>query len=523
VRERRPEPGGSDTQGVAEPGGSDTQGVAEPGGPDTQGVAEPSGPGKGATSHPGDAGTDGPRRLKMLIWLLVLLSLAALVRVPLFMATDVKTRSDTLSYLLLAKQIQHHDLTFRPAASISSSYDAYRTPGYPLFLLAFGQDLNAVRAAQLALGVLLTALVFWIAWRWTKSAPAAALAGAAYGLSLMQIGTELTILTETLTAVLVTACVLVSASMEDGDGVWFLVKSALLGVAVSALLITRPTFVFVPFVFIPQVFRLAERSVSRMAPYLALALIPMVSLIAFNAHQVHYAGISTGVGYSLINHSYKYIAEAPQEYAGIRDPYVEYIARYKNDFKWGKKKEPAFWAVQEEIRARTGWSTPKLSQELTKMSLYLFARHPLEYLSGVVESWVGFWSGDPGAYFVWRPGVPAVAKNLAEPLFRAGLGGGSMMGGAFVLVSLVGAALLAAKTRLMDPSVWPAIAIVMLSSLVTAFIEGANGRYSMPVEPLMAAVIVSLAVRFAASAREGGGAAVAAHAADPAGMGEGSV
>ena len=49
------------------------------------------------------------------------------------------------------------------------------------------------------------------------------------------------------------------------------------------------------------------------------------------------------------------------------------------------------WYAESEIKRKTGLSTAELSKQLTRMSLEMFAEHPLLYLESVARSWVRFW------------------------------------------------------------------------------------------------------------------------------------
>ena len=49
------------------------------------------------------------------------------------------------------------------------------------------------------------------------------------------------------------------------------------------------------------------------------------------------------------------------------------------------------WLAEDAIKRATGLTTAQLSKQLTRMSLQMFARHPMLYMESVGRAWVRFW------------------------------------------------------------------------------------------------------------------------------------
>ena len=94
-----------------------------------------------------------------------LLAVCAALRLFLALSADPILSLDSQGYLQLAGQVARLDL---------SSDRGMRTPGYPLFMLLFGNDPATVRLAQMGLGLAITAMLFWLGRRMTGSDPLAA-------------------------------------------------------------------------------------------------------------------------------------------------------------------------------------------------------------------------------------------------------------------------------------------------------------------------------------------------------------
>ena len=446
--------------------------------------------------HPGAL----PWRRSTWAWLAGLLAVCAALRLFLLLAADPILSPDSRSYMRLAQQILAGDL---------SADSGLRTPMYPLFLALLANDPARVRLAQMGLGLAITALMFWLGRRMTGSDAAAAAIGAGYGLSLSQIFFESNVLTETLTTFGVTlsviALLLDFARLDEGrlPFTWVLI----LGIMSAATALVRPSFAFLPVLLAGMLFikLLAMRSL-RSAWLLVPALLPAVILIggwsAFNYTRFGYFGPSTITGFTLTDHSIGFIEYVPDRYAVIRDTYLELRRQYGVQYV-------SVWSGVEPIQEKLGLTTAQLSRELTRMSLELFARQPLQYARSVWISWVQFWNAYGGYHGVvaWDGARDPALGLLLGYLFRA-------MKYIYILFNVLflawaGAVAVALafspltriynRRRRFGPVAVPMLvltAVILITSLLSAAMQGGgltaggSNRYAMPVQPLLVCVVI---------------------------------
>jgi len=141
-------------------------------------------------------------------------------------------------------------------------------------------------------------------------------------------------------------------------------------------------------------------------------LVPVVGWMTFNKVMINYFGLQTVAGFGITNHSGRYMEQADDRYALIRDIYLKY--REKNIADTGSHSMTIF-AAKQEMLDRTGLSEPALAQQLTKLSMELILKNPMSYLRDVREGWINFWrikldignhfsnpAVGPVVYTIWR-------------------------------------------------------------------------------------------------------------------------
>jgi hypothetical protein len=473
-----------------------------------------------------------PWRRSTWTWLAGLLALCAALRLFLLLATDPILSPDSRSYMQLAQQIAAADL---------SADSGLRTPIYPLFLALLANDSALVRLVQMGLGLALTALMFWLGRRMTGSDVAAAAVGAGYGLSFSQIFFESNVLTETLTTFGVTLSVialLLAFAWLDEERLPF-TWVATLGIMSAVTALVRPTFVFLPVLLAGMLLlklrmcRSSQRMCRSSTPahrgawLLVLALLPAIIVVggwsAFNYTRFGYFGPSTITGFTLTDHSIGFIEYAPDRYAVIRDTYLDLRRQYGIQYV-------SVWLGVEPIKEKLGLTTSQLSRELTRMSLELFARQPLQYARSVWITWVQFWNAYGGYHGVvaW-PGArsPALALLLGylframkylyilfNALFLAWAGAAAL-----VLVCLracpersEGRRPLPQRSSPTDGDLrrfgWVTVsllvmtAVILITSLLSSAMQGGgltaggSNRYAMPVQPLLVCVVIAEGFHF---------------------------
>jgi len=312
-------------------------------------------------------------------------ALAVSVRLLLWLIYQPVAYSDTASYQ-------------RTAVAIQAGWDGLdgtRTPGYP-FLLAWlraDQDGWERRAwlAQMAMGLVITLVLFWVGWQASGKAGVGGLAALAHTISPGQLFFEANLLTETLATFWL---MLALAGMT----LWlFIPARRSLGLAFGAGLaaalaaITRPLFVYLPAwmgVFLALRFSGSPASFRRLrlnlGPLLSVGL-PSVLIIggwALWIHE-HYGNwsLSTMGGYHMIQHTGEYFEYVPDEYAAIRDTYIYY--RNAQIAEHGVATN-AIWEAIPAMTSASGLGFYDLSDKLSEISFQLIWEHPDLFLKNAL-------------------------------------------------------------------------------------------------------------------------------------------
>ena len=400
-------------------------------------------------------------------WLVVVLGASAALRSAIIVTTSPLAAPDTASYTQLAQRIARLNL---------AGDRGQRTPTYPLFLVMLGQNHRAVEAAQMSLGLLVTASIFWMVWAQCGNAIAASTASALYGLNLTQIFFEAEILTEALTTFLVTMASALLVSLWINRAGHRRLRLALLGVCCGLLALTRPVYILVPLVFVVPLLSWLPTRRTVLALFFLPALLPTVAWSAYNQVRFDTFGPTTMSGLELTNKTGSYMYAAPTKYALLRNIYVRALKAN------GGHTIDLIWKVDSEMMRRSGQSFPQLSHTFMTINLYLIAHHRLRYTGNVLRAAADFWKG--WGYHSWLRGP----RRLIELVWLTERALGALVGIVFLL--LLTGRLVQCRGRQRscppdDATDWLA-AVVLLVCLACALIEfGSNARFAMPTEPLV--------------------------------------
>ena len=400
---------------------------------------------------------------------------------------------DTGSYMRLAAQIEQFDFT---------EYNGRRTPVYPIFLVLCGRNLNVVWLFQMAMGVLISLMLFNLTWRVTHNGIFSIAIGLAYSLNTYYIFFEANIVTETLCTFLILLCVTFLSWIGDHTGYTntsFRSVSVLgLGILASLTALTRPLFLFLPAILLFSLLHIIwMKSKSEKLVLSALYVLPVIVIIGgfsyFNQIHCRYLGPTTLTGYTLTQHSGGFIEYAPQEYSTIRDIYLKF--RQQRIAEKGNHSM-TIWMAYPEMMAETGLTLSELSKVLTKMSVGLFVHHPFLYLKSVFKSWVDFWKVLPPSEY-WEPQKLPFISSSSIPLVIRWIQRGFLViinfGFLFFTLNSIVSYQFRRKIRL-DVKLLTIGTIVIMTSVVQALTEyGENSRYAIPVQMLtMYFVLIAL-------------------------------
>ena len=330
-------------------------------------------------------------------WALLLVAVGAVERVLLWLVYSPVVYGDTATYQRLAGALSGGGL---PA------YDATRVPGYPVLVMALGGDPDAIRAAQMLLGLATSLLLFWLGWRATGSAGFGFVLGMLYNLLAGQVLVESALLSESLTAFLIIAGIAGLVSLAQARR-YIGVLALLLGFAAAATGLVRALFYpLAPWLAIflalpntvdavPALFVGPERAGSglpfRLMRLGLYAIFPIVLLGGWLWNVNSRYGMlspSTMGGYHLVQHTGEYFHLLPDDHATIRDTYVKYRDQR---IKERGVQTNAIWDAIPELTEVSGLSFFDLSREMQSLSLQLIRTHPQLYAANAAEGWVDFW------------------------------------------------------------------------------------------------------------------------------------
>jgi len=416
-----------------------------------------------------------------------LIAISAVVRLGVVMNFRARASFDTPSFIVTVQALASGDF---------SHYDGKRTPVYPLLMLLAGMDWPVVRAIQSLLGTAITSMVFAIAWIRTRSAIASFIVGLLSSIAISELLYEQIIYSETLCTFWLVLSMLAYVRIElaDREGRW---DFALLGISAALAGMTRPMFLYLgPLFFFFMAMRrrcwLDIRTAIVLAPTLLLAL----GWSAVNKYTINYFGVTTTTGYNLSNHSGAFMELAPPRYSQIADIYLRYRAWQIQQMG---SQTMTIWYAENEIKRKTGLTTAELSKQLARMSVEMFAEHPILYLESVAQAWMRFW----GAGFYHFVGFyeDAMGSSVA---YAAVLIMGTIQLVINVMFLIIAGYSIAQwwKGRISFGFELGVIAIVLIGSVVEAFMEyGENIRYLAPLVPLTIYVVVTFVWR---ATRSGG-------------------
>lgn len=416
--------------------------------------------------------------------ILSVLLLAVLVRVGFILFYPPRTYPDTTTYVQAGKQFT------------SGNYENYtgrRTPVYPLFLAAVGNDFHLAMTFQMVMGVGIVFLLYLMFSLISGSANLGLLAGLSYALNPSQLLSESTIGNETLCTLLLTMTIYYAFKITDNAvGVRWR-ELFLLGFFSGLCILTRPQYQILV-VLVPLYLALIYRNKFKWA-FLkpAVFLIPVLSLMlgwmSFQNARINQFVMTPDLGHNIMNHAVKFIEYAPDKF----DRYKEILIRNR-EHKLRTKGETysTVGMTYDELYRTSDLSYLQITQIMGEMAVVTIKEKPLLYLGSVSESLTRF----------FKPYWPGRLWGIRDAVTR---GGGILKLAAatyaiihlacmFIFLIYPLAWIFLELPRSYFKRVLPLIFIYLLvftTALSQAMVEyGENARYKTSVEPLMIAVAV---------------------------------
>ena len=435
-------------------------------------------------------------------WALLLVAVGAVERVLLWLVYSPVAYGDTATYQRLAGALGGGGLR---------AYDGTRVPGYPVLVMAFGGDPDAIRAAQMLLGLAASLLLFWLGWRATGSAGFGFVLGMLYNLLAGQVLVESVLLSESLTSFLVIAGIAGLVSLAQARR-YLAILALLLGFTAAAAGLMRALFYpLAPWLAIflalpntvdavPALFAGPEREgiglrfrLMRLGLY---AIFPIVLLGGWLLNVNSRYGMlspSTMGGYHLVQHTGGYFHLLPDKHVVIRDTYVKYRDQRIED---RGVQTNAIWDAIPELTEVSGLSFFDLSREMQSLSLQLIRAHPGLYAANAAEGWVNFWK----APTLWQ------AENLRAPALAGPFSAWALASravtlaanAAFLLISVAVVVSRRVRDRINLDWIFAATAgLIWLTSIVQTLVDhGDNPRFLVPLQMLVFFVVMRAGVNW---------------------------
>jgi hypothetical protein len=422
--------------------------------------------------------------LKTKTWLAIVAAFSVIERVFLYLFYHPILYNDTGGYR-------------RAAAAILRDWtklNGTRTPGYPTFLALVGTD-EHVYVAQLTLGLVTTLLFFYLGWRISRKGWFGALAALVHTLNLGQLFFEASLITETLTTFLIVSTLAWIAWLFFSGtrcSLWQVVAVGFIGGLIASFVtLTRPLFIFLPFwvaLFLLAFWQGAARKM-RWGAGLAAGLSGLLIVgawVNFIHQRFGIWSLSVMNGYNLVQNTGIFFEYVPDEYAAIRDTYLQY-----RDERIAETGVPgnAIWDAIPALEQASGLGFIPLSNLLVRISIQLILDHPDLYLRNVLQGWLWFWKAP--VYWSSASVANPALREVIFALVAIQRGGMVVFNIAFILGSL---ALFWKKLRQplkMNTLIWFTVSVVWLTSIIQALLDhGDNPRFSVPIQTLILFVIL---------------------------------
>lgn len=294
---------------------------------------------------------------------------------------------------------------------ILEDVDPIRTPGYPLFIEfilsvndLFSLSTNYLRIICLGqlfiLGILNCYLIYRISKYLTKSGIFALVAGLIYNLDYFVIGFEFQILTETLSITLLLAVIFFYFQIFEGKKY----SSVIAGILSVFLLLTRPTFLLVGFLF-PLASLIGffpwtkKREFYRKYGWslLIFFLINIVCVLGFslkNKMKHDYFGVSNLMPYQLRYYTNSFF----DKYRKGDDERLNQIAGiYLEELNKSKNKISAVSGFHKRLQDEMNMSDIEITSAFLRINLKLIKDNPGDYLK-LLPSSMAMYYKSYGAY-----------------------------------------------------------------------------------------------------------------------------
>ena len=389
----------------------------------------------------------------------------------------------------------YRNLALRLASLNLEDYGGFRTPGYSLLILLAFHNVIVLSIIQHVLGILTSLFIYTLVRKTTSRKSAAIISAVVFSTFLHVIFFEKGVLTETLTTFLF---------------IWFLYQLnksvllrsfkphqfGLLSLILLLLIMTKPFFIYLlPLIAVFLFVLLYKKAFfAKAKPILIITLPSLLFYLGWSQLNKENTGVFTITTYFGINLAQEIVGfaeKAPDDYATIRDLYVEQIKTSEKEVGYTYY---AIWDVHEEMMRETGQSFPELSKELAAMSKETIINNPYDYMKQIGVSWVRFW--DAKIYWDVSRFTNDTVRFLYKGIWKAQHILVVVGKYTFVLVFLLSLIWVIMRRNLPVNLLTFIFAVVMCGALLQAMVNySENFRFSFPFLPAIIVVLASYCVK----------------------------
>ena len=293
--------------------------------------------------------------------------------------THVTIFPDSSGYIDLSKHILALDY---------SGYDGMRSPGYPLIIaMSFG-NLYLTVFYQFLLGVLTAVLWYLLLINLNFSKKSSLIITLFLQTFINVYFFETAILMESLVLFLISLIFYLITYNNQS-----LKINVILGFIMGFLVLTKPFYLFIPFLLFGFWFLKSSGDLKKMSSKLIVLVIPILVFIGWSSiikkHHGYFAS-TTLMGVYLSQNCVRFAEKSPVEYNWLSKPYVTYrdksIAENKN------LAMSIWYAYGEGAYDEYNLEFSELSNSLNEYAKVTIMKNPMAYLNQVVfYSWRDFW------------------------------------------------------------------------------------------------------------------------------------
>ncbi len=292
---------------------------------------------------------------------------------------------DSQSYLDMARGLSHGRL----------DQPSIRTPGYPLLLLALGSTQNPTKALFIT-GLFLHFLVLCMVVAVLQKCKVPRLAVMiAFVLLLLPYNVQAAafVMTENLTefALAGTACLLWWALRQHG-----VMAAAAAGAMIAADALIRPTYQLLWVALLASVWLAwylsgaGKRCLQKAFLVMVVALLVVLAMLGgycrYNQKQFGYFGLTYSLGINLSDKTALFVERLPESFEPLRSALIRHRNAALVEDQYHTATPYLCGRHWEELKTELRQDDVSLARDLARANAVLIFKHPLNYLSSVVQA-----------------------------------------------------------------------------------------------------------------------------------------